>query len=497
MYTLGIDIGTFESKGVLVDAAGLIIAQAARPHQMLVPRPGWAEHRPDEDWWGDFVFITKVLLAESNIRPEDIKAIAASAIGPCMLPLDADDRPLMNGVLYGVDSRASAEIALLNDQIGPEAIFARCGNALTSQSVGPKILWLKRSHPQIWAKTRRIVSSTTYLVLKLTGQAVIDHYTAASFSPLYDITAQDWCFDLGDICNRDQLPRLLWSTEIAGHVTERAAAETGLKAGTPVTCGTIDAAAEAVSVGVTQPGDMMMMYGSSIFLIEIASQRLSDPRLWHAPWLFAGQHAVMAGLSTAGTLTHWLRDHIGRDLAHDTAFAALTAEAAASPPGAKGLICLPFFSGYTTPMHNPLARGAFFGLNLTHSRADIYRAALEGIAAATRHVIDTYAEAGSPPRRVLAVGGGTKNRPWLQATSDMTGLDQTLCRIVTGASYGNAFLAALALGRVQPGDIARWNPAAEVIRAETHAAYTRQYPLFLRLYEQTKDIAAALGQEDV
>ena len=204
----------------------------------------------------------------------------------------------------------------------------------------------------------------------------------------------------------------------------------------------------------------------------------------------------MAGLATSGTLTHWLRDQFGRDLPQDTAFATLAAEAKISPPGAKGLICLPYFSGERTPIHNPLAKGAFFGLNLTHTRGDLYRAAIEGVAAATRHITDTYAAAGAAPSRVLAVGGGTKNSLWLQATSDMTGLDQTISKVVTGASFGNAFLASVAIGASAPADISCWNPAVETIRAQPQAAYTRQYPLFRRLYEATKDIAAALSAKD-
>ena len=129
-YTLGVDIGTFESKGVLVDEAGRIVCMAARPHQMIVPCPGWAEHRAEEDWWGDFVGITRSLLADSGIAADEIRAVATSAIGPCMLPVDAEGRPLMNGVLYGVDTRASAEIADLNAAIGQDVILQRGGNAL-------------------------------------------------------------------------------------------------------------------------------------------------------------------------------------------------------------------------------------------------------------------------------------------------------------------------------------------------------------------------------
>ena len=157
-YFLGVDIGTFETKGVLCDAEGRIVASAARQHKMLVPRPGWAEHRPEEDWWGDFVYVTKAVLAESRIDPKAIAAVACSAIGPCMLPVDGDGNPLMNGVLYGVDARAHAEVEELTARIGEAAILERCGNALTSQSVGPKILWLKRNHPDIFAKTAKVLT---------------------------------------------------------------------------------------------------------------------------------------------------------------------------------------------------------------------------------------------------------------------------------------------------------------------------------------------------
>ena len=201
----------------------------------------------------------------------------------------------------------------------------------------------------------------------------------------------------------------------------------------------------------------------------------------------------MAGLATSGTLTHWLRDQFARDLPRETAFATLAEEAQASPLGANGLICLPYFSGERTPIHDPMAKGAFFGLNLTHTRGDMYRAALEGIAAATRHITDTSSEAGSPLQRVLAVGGGTRNAVWMQATSDMTGLDQQVCRVTSGAAYGDAFLAALAVASVQAGDIAIWNPIARQVTAQSHQAYDKHYKLFRRLYEQTRDIAAELG----
>ena len=492
-FTLGVDIGTFETKGVIVDASGEVVAQAARPHRMLVPRPGWAEHRPDEDWWGDFVWITRTLLDQSGIEPALIRAVATSAIGPCMLPVDAEGRPLTNGVLYGVDTRATAEIDLLNAELGPEHILARGGNALTSQSVGPKILWLRRNHPDLFERTARFLTSTSYVTFRLTGEYVIDHFTAAGFSPLYDAASQTWAGDGGGIISPDRLPRLMWASEIAGHVTRAAAAETGLAEGTPVTCGTIDAAAEAVSVGVTRPGEMMMMYGSTIFIIALTGTPLRDPRLWYAPWLFPGHHASMAGLATSGTLTHWFRDVLARENPPDSAWETLAAEAASSAPGANGLIMLPYFSGERTPIHDPLAKGAIFGLNLTHTRGDLYRAALEGIAFGTRHVMETYAETGQRPAVIRAVGGGTKNALWLQTTSDAAGIEQQICRRTVGASYGDAFLAALATGIAGPDDILRWNPVDRVARPDRQPVLDRRYRQFRDLYDLTRGLAHDLG----
>lgn len=487
--TMGIDIGTFESKGVLVED-GRILARASRPHEMLVPAPGLAEHRPEEDWWGDTVHLSRALLAEvPGVR---VAALAVSAIGPCCLPVAQDGTPLRNGILYGVDTRSTAEIAELNERLGEARILALAGTALTTQAVGPKVLWLRRREPEVWARTARLHTATSFILERLTGAFAMDHYTAASWSPLYDMGAQRWSEDLFGICEPGQLPRLLWSAEVAGEVTPAAAEATGLPAGTLVTTGTIDAAAEAVSVGVSRPGDLMLMYGSTVFVIEITPARVSDPRLWTAPWLFPGSHAAMAGLATSGTLTQWFREVVAPGLPRETAFATLMAEAEASPPGAKGLICLPYFSGERTPLHDPDARGVFFGLNLLHSRGDLFRAALEGIAAATRHILETYAEAGAAPARVMAVGGGTKMAPWLQATSDMTGLPQEIRRETVGAAFGDAFLAALSVGAAAPGDIDAWNPPLRRVDPREVPAYVRHYPLFRRLYEQTRDLMKEL-----
>ncbi|MBG1233402.1 FGGY-family carbohydrate kinase [Aestuariivirga litoralis] len=489
---LGIDIGTFESKGVLVDGSGEIVATAAHQHKMLVPQPGWAEHDAEADWWGDFKRLTQSLLAQSNADPKSIKAIGASAIGPCMLPVDKAGNPLMNGVLYGVDTRAAEEIRALTAEYGEAVLLSETGNALTSQSVGPKIQWLKNKRPELYAKADKFITSTTFIVHRLTGKHVIDHYSAGSWQPLYSPAEEKWSprFAKG-ICSQDKLADVMWTTEIAGEVTAKAAAETGLAAGTPVIAGTIDAAAEAVSVGVLAPGQMMLMYGSTIFIILVTAARGQDARLWYAPWLFPGQHASMSGLATSGTLTHWFRDQFSHEFTDAKQGAiALAQEAALSPPGAKGLVALPYFSGERTPIHDPDAKGMIFGLNLTHTRGDVYRSLLEGIGHGTRHVMETYANAGQQVSHIEAVGGGTNNDVWLQATSDIGGFAQAVRAKTMGASYGDAFLAALGVGAVKASDINEWNKAARNVAPNpaVKPLYDRQHATFRALYERNRDL---------
>jgi len=486
---LGIDIGTYETKGVLVNHIGEILAQSFKKHELIVPQKGWAEHRPQEDWWNDFIFISKDLLQKSDCDPKNIRAVTASAIGPCMLPVDKEGKPLMNAILYGVDTRAHKEIDDLNQKIGEKTIIDFCGNALTSQAIGPKILWLKNNKPDLFLKTHQFLNSTSYINFLLSGEYVIDHYTAANFSPFYDI--KNYCWSdalLKNEIDLNQLPKLVWTNEIIGKITFAASKETGLAEGTPVTAGTVDAAAEALSVGVNKPGDMMMMYGSTMFFISITHNSIFDERLWYAPWLFENEHASIAGLSTSGTLTHWFKNEFAKEIKGDEVFIELAREAQNSPIGANGIIFLPYFSGERTPIHDVHAKGSFFGLNLTHKRSDMYRSIFEGIAYGTKHVFDTFEDLQNLPQNLYSVGGGTKNIIWSQTTSDVIGINQILKKKTIGASYGDAFLSALAVGDVKRDDINHWNEIDCEIEAKKNPIYLKGYKHFRKLYESTKDL---------
>ncbi len=486
---LGVDIGTYETKGVLVNLSGNIIAQSAKKHELLVPQKGWAEHRPIEDWWDDFKFICKDLINKSKCYPEDIKAVTSSAIGPCMLPVDKSGIPLMNAVLYGVDTRASEEIKELNSKIGEKKIIEFGGNPLTSQSIGPKILWLKKNRKDVYQKTYKILNSTSYINFRLTGKYFIDHFSGANSTPFYDIKNQKWSNAItSNLIDLNILPDLTWTNEIIGEVNQIASNETGLAKGTLVTAGTIDAAAEALSVGVISPKDMMMMYGSTMFFILLTNKPVFDNRMWYAPWLFKGEHSSLAGLSTSGTLTHWFKNNFAKEIDSDKPFEILAKEAEKSPRGSNGVIFLPYFSGERTPIHDTHAKGTFFGLNLTHKREDLYRSLFEGIAYGTKHVFDTLEDLNSIPQNLFSVGGGTKNPLWSQTTSDVIGLTQLIKKITFGASYGDAFLSALSCGDVKKEEINNWNKIDKKIISKNYKEYESGYNFFRRLYNQTKDI---------
>jgi xylulokinase len=499
---LGIDVGTSSTKGVLCTPAGEVVVETVIEHGVDNPRPGWYEQDADAIWWGDVVAVCQQLLPG---RAESLRGVAVSAIGPCLLPVDVAGRPLRPGILYGIDARASAEIDWLDGEFGEDALFALGGMTLTSQAMGPKILWLRRNEPDVFAATETFLTASSYAVLRLTGERVMDAHTASYYNPLIDLRHLRWDDRFaGPITDLARLPRIAWATEVAGTVTAAAAAETGLPVGTPVTVGTIDAAAEAISVGVTDPGDMMVMYGTTLFFIQRTAEPVSDRQMWSAAYALPDGFCVSGGMSAAGGLTRWARDTFGQpEVAAEqaggpNAYTALAALAETSPAGANGLVCLPYFAGERTPINDPDARGLFAGLTLTHTRADLYRAALEGTAFGVRHNLETMAAMGSTPRRLVAVGGGARNRTWLRAVSDATGVPQDVPERTTGAAYGDAFLAGLATGLV-PNLSAlngQWVRIAETLQPNpaVRPLYDELYGIYGDLYENALDQLHALAR---
>lgn len=502
-FLVGVDIGTYSSKGVLVKTDGTVVASHTVPHGMDMPKPGYFEHDADQVWWHDFVVITKNLLSSSGIDPKQILGIGTSAIGSCVLPIDENGKPLRPGILYGIDTRASTEIEYLERELGKHEIFRTSGSHLSSQASGPKVLWIRNHEPEIYQKTRWFLTSEAYLVHKLTGKASIDIYTAGGYAPLYDVRSREWISEAAELITPlERLPKAYWSYEIVGEVTAEAAQETGLAEGTPVVAGTTDAAAEAVSAGVAEFGDMMLMFGSSIFFIMKTAELIKTQSFWSSNFLEEGSFAFLGGMSTSGSLTTWFRDQ----LAHyeiekekeggENAYAVLASLASASPIGSNGLIALPYFEGERTPLHDPKAKGVWFGLSLKHTKGDIYRAILEGVAFGIRHNVEVMGEEGVQPARILAVGGGTKNPLWLQIVADVCNIDLVVPEQQIGASYGDAFLAATGVGLFKDlSEIKQWVRIKETIHPnlESRKLYEINYQIFRDLYASTKHIMHRLS----
>ena len=486
-YLLGIDMGTASSKGVLATASGAIVATASIKHAVSFPRPGWAEVDAEGVWWADVVSLCRELTtAAAGGR---VAGVCVSGVGPCLLLCDAQDRPLRPAILYGIDMRASAEISELTERYGAKRIIERGGTALSSQAVGPKMLWVRRNEPEVWDRAVRWYNSNSYIVARLTGGYTLDHHTASQCDPLYDITNRQWCEDWArDIAPSLQFPELVLPSDVVGTLRADAAMATGLPEGTPVCAGTVDAWAEAFSAGVRRPGDLMLMYGSTMFFVQALPNLRSHPLLWTTAGIDAGSYTLAAGMATSGILTEWVQKLTG-----DVPFPRLVAEAAATPPGADGLVVLPYFAGERTPIFDPQARGVVAGLSLKHGRGHLLRGVYEGIACGVRQILELMDAAGGPAKRIVAVGGGTQSRLWTQIVSDVTGREQMLPAETIGASYGDALLAAIGIGLVpEETDWAR--PESVVVPDPANSElYDDLYETYCSLYPATRSVVHRLA----
>lgn len=485
---LGIDIGTGSSKAVLATSDGRVIDTATVYHTVSLPRPGWAEFDAEHTWWAEVRQLCAELFSRNDARR--VGGVAVSGMGPCLVVTDASLVPLRPAILYGVDTRATVEIGELNHEFGSERLAADGGKALSSQSVGPKIRWIARNEPRVFEAARYWFSCSSFLVARLTGEYVMDHPTASQCDPLYDVHRFQWITDRAEaVAGHLPLPRLLWPAEIAGAVTREAEALTGIPAGTPVCAGTIDAWAEAYSAGVRHSGDTMLMYGSTMFFVQRLEKFRSHPQLWTGPGMEPASLTLSGGMSTSGSLLTWLQGLFG-----GMPMDELLPEAAAVPPGAEGLLVLPYFAGERTPILDPDARGMITGLTLRHGRGHLLRAALEGICFGLRQTLDLVEEAGEPITRLLAVGGGLQAGLWAQIASDVTGRAQIVPRVTIGASYGGGLMAAVGSGAVAADT--DWMQAGGSFepRPEFARLYGEMYQTYCGLYPANREHMHALSR---
>lgn len=497
-YLLGIDIGTTTSKGVIVTPRGETIASCAFEHEVERPHPGWAEHDAEKVWWGDFVRICRTLLKQSLVvDPRRILAVACSTITPVMLPVDNAGHPLCPGILYSIDTRAADEIEILESSLGDEYSASISTSRLSSQTVLPKILWLKRHEPELFRKTARFLFASSYVVFRLTGNYVIDHGSATTGGLPYNVNTFEWdehaCQEVG--ISPGQMPGLHFAHEMAGKVSAQAAAETGLPQGLPVAVGTADHAAEVISLGALRKGRAVIAYGTSMILDVCIDKKIRLPGLILACSSTSKDMYFTGGaLSSGGGLVKWFKDNFCQaesELERQTgvnAYQSLNDAAGAVEAGSEGLVVLPYFSGERFPIADPGARGVIFGLTLRHTRAHVYRAILEGVAFGARHLLDTIREGGFTVESVTMVGGGTSSDVWTQIVSDVTQLEQRSPAAASGAHYGAAYLGGLAAGAIDDSFIDKlWDSYDKIVKPNpaNQAIYDKHYQVYRSLYPKT------------
>lgn len=502
-YFMGIDTGTSETKGVLIDVDANIVASSSAAHDIKQVGPNAYDHDVEKDWWGDFCKVSRDLIEKSGVDPTDIKCVTTSALGLCCVAVDENCVPTRPAISYGIDGRAEKQMRDLEQEWGQEFIDRVFGRPLCSSDVPPKIRWIQENDPDAYERTAKFINSSTYITAKLTGEYYIDTFLgmAGGFKPLYGEDGHPTEETCKGICRPDQLATIAEETDIIGHVTAEAAAATGLAEGTPVTPGGDDSACEAISCGIGKQGDLIVQFGSTIYMFLLTDHLVMDPRVWHEEFIIPGTCDVSGATNTAGSMTKWLRDTMFQDLkaaeeaGGENAYTVMAQLAEQVPVGSHGLICLPYFAGERTPIDDPNARGAFFGLTIGHTREDMLRAGLEGVAYSINQHFRIFEEDGVPIHRVLVAGGGTKNHAWMQIVADVCGKTLLVPEVTIGASYGDAMMAAVAAGYWKDFDeLASKVKIASTYEPnpENHEAYKKYQKLFDELYPATRDIVHQL-----
>jgi xylulokinase len=478
---LGIDVGSQSLKAVLLDESLTAVGRASRAYPIAFPRPGWAEQHPDL-WEAALAPGTAAALEAAGRRASDVTAIGIAGQLDGSVPVDAAGNAL-GPCLIWMDRRAEASLSPVRKRLPPDVLRARTGANLDGSHMAPKMRWQREHWPAVRAAVR-FHQPVTYLVERLTGEAVMDH-GLASTTLVYDLEAADFADDLlTDFgLDRSLLPRLARSEAMAGRLTQAGAARIGLPAGLPVAVGTGDDFSTPLGGGVAESGIVVNVLGTAEVVGALDLRPLIDATGLVETHRYVGSslhYIENPGWISGGTL-EWLRA-----LLNIPDFTAFDATAAAANPGSDGLLCLPALTGAMTPEWNAAARGCFYGLTPSHGAAQMARAALEGNAFGLRDVVDRLRAMGVAAGRVRVLGGGARSRLWAQIRADVTGLPVERSAVTDASAVGAALLAAVSSGRWpdlaatarQAGAVTETmdpQPAAGDIYKEAHARYRRLF----------------------
>ena len=492
---LGIDLSTTGAKALLIDEAGTVIASASTPLTLSTPHPLWAEQQP-RDWWQAVVASIRTALATAAVSGDEVRAVGLTGQMHGLALLDAQGEPLRPAILWN-DQRTAAECDEIRARVGRSRLIAVTGNDALTGFTAPKVLWVRRHEPDVYARAAHILLPKDYIRYRLTDDFAMDK-ADGSGTLLFDLAARDWSPEVTAALDipRSWLPPTHEGPEITGVISAEAAALTGLAEGAPVMAGGGDQAAQAVGVGAIEPGMAAVTLGTSGVVFAATSTPLFEPegRLHAFCHAVPGRwHLMGVMLSAAGSL-QWLRD----TLAPGVGFDALMAEAAQASAGSEGLLFLPYLSGERTPHPDPLARGAWVGLTLRHTRAHMVRAVLEGVAFGLRDGFTLLARVGlGEMARARVSGGGARSPLWRTILASVLAIPLESVAASEGAAYGAALLAGVGVGvwpdvaaacaaTIQPGEITTPN-------GDWQTEYERLYPIYQSLYPALKPAFAALA----
>jgi xylulokinase len=472
---VGLDVGTTGVKALAVSPAGDVLARAEEAYALATPRPGWAEQDP-EDWWR----AAEAALAALGVG--DVAGIGLSGQMHGLVVLDGEERVLRPAILWN-DQRTAAECAEIEERIGLARLVELTGNRALPGFTAPKLLWLRKHEPDVYARIQHVLLPKDYVRLRLTGERASD-VADASGTLLFDVAGRRWSEQVVEELELplELLPRVLESPDVSAE-----------KDGIPVAAGAGDQAAGALGVGVVGPGPLSVVLGTSGVVFAALPEFAADPEARVHAFCHAvpgGWHAMGVMLSAAGSL-RWFRDAFAPGERYDV----LAAEAERWRPGAEGLVFLPYLAGERTPHADPGARGAFAGLSLRHDRGALTRAVLEGVAYGLRDSLELLPGLGVRPEVARISGGGARSDLWVRIVASVLGIPLERTAVEEGAAYGAALLAGVAGGVfadvqeavaacVRVGESVEPDPEWEKIYAAGYDRFRALYPALRPLEDE-------------
>jgi xylulokinase len=498
---LGIDVGTSAVKAMVVGIDGRILGEASVQQVVDSPRPAWTEQHPDT-WWrsSQAAISTAMESARRGGAAVELRGVGLSGQMHSAVFLDSENQVIRPAPLWS-DARTAPQCREITDRLGMDGLRDTVGNLALEGFTAPKVVWLRQNEPENYARLRHLMLAKDYVRYRLTGEMATDPSDAAG-TLLFDIRQRQWSREVIDALeiSGDTLPELVGSADVSGVVGSGPAEALDVPAGTPVVGGGADNAAGAVGSGVVGVGRVLSSIGTSGTLLAPIDRAQVDGRMR----LHTFCHCVpdmwylMGVMLSAGNSLRWLRDILlpsGGDDAYDT----LAHEASTVQPGAEGLLFLPYLTGERTPHNDPAARGAFSGLHLGHTRADLVRAVMEGVCFAMRDSLELVRTIHGEVSEVTATGGGSGSDLWLQLQADIYGVPVVKTGPGSGAAYGAAALAAVGAGAF--GSIGEathaWLHVERTVEPD-HArvrGYDEIYGAFRELYPALKKSLSEAGQE--